>query len=716
MDWNLCVICQNDTGEPLRCPLHAHTYNIEQYQTFLDNVKHFKILNALPVDLKIDLTDYTSDDLSSNSAKWHKPCHLKFCSTKLKKAKEKYQQRGANNNGGVEIPCPRPPKRQSTDTSSRKFSVCIFCDETAGDLHCFSTMKSNANMRKIATELGKFDLLAKISQGDLIAIEAKYHMKCLTNLRNEYRSLIRQTKRESLDSQDDEKVNESRAFVELVAYVESSVESGTQFFVLKELHDMYAKRLDDLDVKKQVNRFRLKNKLLEHFEEAQEQSDGKKTVIVFNNGLECALKEMLKERDFLDDIEVLAKAAKIIRKDMFCHNGFTFTGSFQPDCQDTSVPASLKSLISMILNGINLKEQNIGESQPCLTICQTILFNGKKRASASLRHSADREPPLPIYIGMTIHSLTRCKSLITKLYQLGLSVSYDRVMEIEDWLANAIAERHREDGCVSPPCLKKGLFSVGALDNLDHNPSSTTAKTSFHGTGISIFQFESEDNAGEIQPPLIVPPPNSQSKDYSLPDSFAIVPPLQLNTTTTSIPEREMEDISGVLENAKCKEEQWIKHASQKLNGGSDDIVAEDAITWSAYHSSELQNDKNPPSLSGLLPLFYEKAATPAMIQHGMNVLRQTVQYLNPGQIPVIALDQPLFALAKMVQWKWPDNYGENKYVVMFGGLHLEMGLWNVLGDLLESSGWTTAIIEAEIATSGVAESFLKVSHLTRTR
>ena len=76
------------------------------------------------------------------------------------------------------------------------------------------------------------------------------------------------------------------------------------------------------------------------------------------------------------------------------------------------------------------------------------------------------------------------QKLITELYQLGLSVSYDRLMEIEDWLATAVAKRFEEDGCVSPVCIKKGLISVGALDNLDHNPSSTTVTSSFQGTGI----------------------------------------------------------------------------------------------------------------------------------------------------------------------------------------------------------------------------------------
>ncbi len=44
------------------------------------------------------------------------------------------------------------------------------------------------------------------------------------------------------------------------------------------------------------------------------------------------------------------------------------------------------------------------------------------------------------------------------------------------------------------------------------------------------------------------------------------------------------------------------------------------------------------------------------------------------------------------------------------------MALWSILGDILEASGWTTALIEAEVATSGTADSFLKTSHLTRTR
>lgn len=44
----------------------------------------------------------------------------------------------------------------------------------------------------------------------------------------------------------------------------------------------------------------------------------------------------------------------------------------------------------------------------------------------------------------------------------------------------------------------------------------------------------------------------------------------------------------------------------------------------------------------------------------------------------------------------------------MLGGLHTEMALWSTLGDLLEGSGWTTALTDAEVASAGMATHFLK--------
>ena len=51
---------------------------------------------------------------------------------------------------------------------------------------------------------------------------------------------------------------------------------------------------------------------------------------------------------------------------------------------------------------------------------------------------------------------------------------------------------------------------------------------------------------------------------------------------------------------------------------------------------------------------------------------------MHPKQVPVLAVDQPLYALAKEIQWTWPNRHGEDHFVIMFGGLHIEMAALKV--------------------------------------
>ena len=66
------------------------------------------------------------------------------------------------------------------------------------------------------------------------------------------------------------------------------------------------------------------------------------------------------------------------------------------------------------------------------------------------------------------------------------------------------------------------------------------------------------------------------------------------------------------------------------------------------------------------------------MIKHSMIIVKDAIQHLNPGQVPILAADQPLYALAKQIQWTWSDTLGEDHFVVMFGGLHIEMAMLKV--------------------------------------
>ena len=62
---------------------------------------------------------------------------------------------------------------------------CIFCIKIDGTL----PMKLDHNLRQMASELQDAELLARISGGDLIAKEAKYHYNCLSRYKSKYRSI-----------------------------------------------------------------------------------------------------------------------------------------------------------------------------------------------------------------------------------------------------------------------------------------------------------------------------------------------------------------------------------------------------------------------------------------------------------------------------------------------------------------------------------------------
>ena len=49
-------------------------------------------------------------------------------------------------------------------------------------------------------------------------------------------------------------------------------------------------------------------------------------------------------------------------------------------------------------------------------------------------------------------------------------------------------------GSACPSRLQENTSTVSAIENLDHNPSSSTAKDYFHGTSISIFQFQTNQD------------------------------------------------------------------------------------------------------------------------------------------------------------------------------------------------------------------------------
>ena len=132
----------------------------------------------------------------------------------------------------------------------------------------------------------------------------------------------------------------------------------------------------------------------------------------------------------------------------------------------------------------------------------------------------------------------------------------------------------------------------------------------------------------------------------------------------------------------------WLKHVDIACVTNENVIDAPEAVSWSAYHAVHSPTvPVDGIDKTAMLPIFQDEAKSTAMIRHSKDVIKNAVHHLNPHQFPVMACDQPLYAIAKQIQWNWPLLYGENKVVIMFGGLHIEMAARKNIVDWLDDSG-----------------------------
>ena len=367
----------------------------------------------------------------------------------------------------------------------------------------------------------------------------------------------------------------------------------------------------------------------------------------------------------------------------------------------------------MILEGVG--KTAAVDSVAALSLAQLIVFNCQKRRKtvdteniqSVTRHAASRETPLPIYVGLMLYSATRKKRHIDKCHKLGLSVSYDRVLQLTNKTANTLCSQYRGDGVVCPPTLKPGCFTVAAVDNVDHNLSSNTAQSSFHGTAISLTQFDGRNDINVCTSYSATA--SDLASDIVLPISYTEIEPCILPSKDPTVPPVAVEPKQSCVIDGEYK---WLEAVADSF--ASEKVL--DNISWSGFHAELNAHTSSTCCFSVLLPLFRQNANTAAMMRHTLSVVQNVLHKVNDGQIPVVAADQPLFALLKQIQWHWPDKFGETKFVILLGGLHTEMATLQMIGHWLCGSGWVQCLVQSGIATAGVAESFLSSAHVKRTR
>lgn len=712
-DWSRCCLCQTKLQNiTLRTPATS------TYKQLAERLLQLKELNALPFGLNLKRLNEAGDiahTLLEQKAAWHKECYDMCNEQKIQRARRKLSSENENTTS-----CRRSLRTSLDSKVPNTYSDCCFyCSENGGKLHQVEFLTLDENTRYMANEMMEIDILRKLSEGDMCARDAMYHKTCQTSFYNKYKAYQRE--QENVQSQKSSQ-NELRdiAFAELVSYIEYSQTKceEPQVFILSDIVKLYTERLDQLRIDTRVHSTHLKEKLMKSIPDLTESKNGRQVVLTFKSEIGHT---MINASQSNDNIISMMKLANTIRNEMF-EMQYDFRGSLK-DPRYSQLPTTLIKLIDMILTGPSISNKHDQYSTAATNLSQLIVYNTVKRQRVKeptesydiTRHNLDRETMLPLYVGLLVHGKTRKKELVDALHDQGLSVSYRRVMDVSTDVANAVLQKYEQTGIVCPPNLKSGVYTTGNLDNIDHNPSSITASDSFHGTAISLTQhkFTHVDNDNVTPTYIDIDSTHSRSVSRPLPATYTDIPPTVFRTN-----QPQPVFVHGCQERPPVPshavtETDWLYNVRMKVESENIAVDKGQSFSWSAYRAEQM-SETRPPATSALLPLFREEAHTPAMIKHGMNIVKLATEFTNPGQIPVLTVDQPLYVLAKKVQWLWPYEYGPDKYVIMMGGLHIEMSYLKAIGEWLEGSGWLNSLVTAEIVTAGRGESVQKGSSVAR--
>ncbi|KAK3917822.1 Chromosome-associated kinesin KIF4 [Frankliniella fusca] len=725
VNWQLCCICQKEEGIlvcPAKNPIPSQR-NVG-YNAFASNVEAVRQSHPnyiFPCGRKADSYDEgygVRETLIKHEAKWHKKCIIKYTTRfSLQNVAQLTLENTENVDGTT--------KAQTRSTSvaiNPKEEVCFLCKkkpEKNQILHKCMTFEIFNSIKQYATKANDTKTLAFLSEGDLVAQEAKYHSCCVLNLYRKGKVSTPQQNKEDVTC-------ESLAFADLLLYMHAQIEDNGKecAFNTGTLRKLYNDRLLQLLGSQErtlpaVHETRFREKILLHFPELQAVKSGREYVLMLKNA------NILPNMDSAnEDLDALAvnRFVRNIRNNIFATD-IRFTGGFEENCEENCIPPSLLALVNMMLYGSSIVSE-CRTTKPAITICQVILANmSKSRPSGNItRIKTAREPPLPLYLGLTIYKSSRDKNLIDNLHERGLSVSSNRVYELTANLARHVVQRAEEEGVVCPSVLQKGFFTVGALDNIDIKPSSTTSQGEFHGTGISLFQlplhgdvstrrtcsstYEGAVKSGSRHVPSL-PAAYSEPPEFFFPNTQPAPPGYSSDVYET------VSHLAGA-EKLWHSEKDWLDYLHNQLV--ENEPLFQENVSWSAFRAVRQGISPLSPAINSLLPLFDDKSTSPGMIKHGMDIIRKSTEFLNPGQTPVICVDQPLFATAKLLQWNLPAAYGEDKFVVLFGPLHIEQNFIRMMGELLEGSGWTGIIANSGILPAGSAEGLLKVSSITKSR
>ena len=123
IDWDLCVLCQEDTGDTLQCSMNSTKTSIGNgYKSLAEHLIKLQQLGHMSIDVdvsRLDEGDGIEANMVSNSASWHNSCRLKFNKTKLERLQKKKETQKRRTSSSLQT-------RSNDERVNSSENVCFF--------------------------------------------------------------------------------------------------------------------------------------------------------------------------------------------------------------------------------------------------------------------------------------------------------------------------------------------------------------------------------------------------------------------------------------------------------------------------------------------------------------------------------------------------------------------------------------------------------------
>lgn len=286
----------------MQCPAISKRKDVgASYSSFARNLEEFQKIGSVPANVNVEELNEgqgIEHTLKERKASWHKTCRNAFSNEKLERAKKRKHEseKLEENNDLLATGSSASPvkARRSSFPSNPSNNHCFFCesDDSPENLHSACTFEFDRKVRECASLVNDSKLIGKLAR-DMVAADAKYHLKCLVNQYNKARKVKCSSGNASSSSYKPIDMDEL-AFAELVAFTDESLQDEEPVVLkLSDLVKFYSSKLSELGEEQptRINATRLKTRLLAAFPDLTAHTQGREVLFVLSHEIGGVLLE-----------------------------------------------------------------------------------------------------------------------------------------------------------------------------------------------------------------------------------------------------------------------------------------------------------------------------------------------------------------------------------------------------------------------------------------